>query len=248
MTPRVLTVAGSDSSGGAGIQQDLKTFDALGVWGLSAVTSVTAQDSRGVRARHDLSPDVVAAQIEAATSDGGIDAAKTGMLGSAATVEAVARTLGAIPRLVVDPVIAASAGGRLLDDDGIDAVRSLLIPLAAIVTPNADEAGVLTGIDTYDRDSQRAAAGAMLKLGCGAVVITGGHLPGRDVVDLYADADGEAEILGGRVEVADTHGTGCMFSAALAAHLARGTGGLDAARAARAFVERALRARPGGTR
>ncbi len=245
--PRVLTIAGSDSSGGAGIQQDLKVFHALGVWGLTAVTSVTAQTPEHITARADVSPEVVAAQIAAATRDG-IDAAKTGMLGTRAIVEAVAHELGELrPPLVVDPVLASSSGRPLLDDDGLNALRTELFPLADCVTPNAREAEALTGIGVDNLAGQRTAARHLLDLGVGSAIVTGGHVEGKDVIDVLAWPGGMVEIRGSRVAGGGAHGTGCTYSAAVVALLALGHGIEDAATRAQRMVEEGLRKRePGG--
>lgn len=242
MTARALTIAGSDSGGGAGIQQDLKTFQALGVWGSCAVTSVTAQNSSGVQARYDLPPDVVAAQIRSVMTDIGADAAKTGMLGSAAIVEAVARAVAdhSIAPLVVDPVTVASSGVALLDDDALAALRDALVPRATVLTPNAAEATALTTIDVCDLASMREAAADLHRLGASAVVITGGDLGGPESVDLFYDGEEFIELRAPRVVSGATHGTGCMFSASLAAGLARGLGVLDAVREAKAFTARGI--------
>ncbi len=237
----VLTIAGSDPGGGAGIQQDLKTFAALGVWGLSAVTTVTVQDSLGVHDRFDLPPSVVAAQIAVALADAGAAAAKTGVLPSAAIVDAVADSLAAHPLpLVVDPVMVASTGQPLVEEGAIDAMRARLLPLATIATPNAAEVAALTGIEVVDRRSQRDAAVALLASGCRAVVVTGGHLPGDAVVDLFADAGGETEFSALRIPGPTTHGTGCVFSAAVAAFLALGRPALEAARSAGEITARSI--------
>jgi hydroxymethylpyrimidine/phosphomethylpyrimidine kinase len=241
---RVLTIAGSDSGGGAGIQQDVKAFARLGVWGLSAVTSVTAQDATNVRRRHDLPEDVVDAQIRAA-AELGIDAAKTGMLASAAIARAVADAVAdcRIPNLVVDPVIASSGGDPLLDDGGVEALRSRLLPLAAAVTPNAPEASLLTGVSISDVRSQRAAARELVALGAMAAVVTGGHLDGPTIVDVVVAGDRIEEMETPRL-VGDVHGTGCLHSAALAVGLAKGldifAAAHEAQRVVRAGIENAV--------
>ena len=241
--PTALTIAGSDPSGGAGLQADLKTLAALGVYGVSAVSAVTAQNTTGVSAVMILPADLVTAQIEAVSTDIAIHAVKTGMLGSGAVVEAVAaavRTLG-LPSLVVDPVLASSTGQRLLDDDGITALRAVLLPLARVVTPNIPEAEVLSGIRiATDADCRRAAQRIHETSGA-AVIVTGGHGTGDTVVDLFFDGHTFAESRTPRVESRHTHGTGCTFAAAIAAGLALGHPLADTARAAQAYVAGAIR-------
>ncbi len=242
--PSALTIAGSDSGGGAGIQADLKTFQALGVYGMSAITALTAQNTVGVRAIVETPPGLVAAQIDAVVDDIGVDGVKTGMLASAAIIDAVADRLrhwrlGAI--LVVDPVMVAKSGDRLLREDAVRALRERLLPLAAVVTPNLPEAEVLVGRALRDEADIRAAAHEILALGPRAVVLKGGHLPG-DATDLFVDRDGrEVRLEARRIETRATHGTGCTFSAAIAARLALGDEVLDAVRAAKAYLTEALR-------
>jgi len=233
--PRILTIAGSDSSGGAGIQQDLKTIASLGGWGVTAITSVTAQSNDAVTQRFDLPPDIVVAQLRAVAAE--VDAAKTGMLGTAAIVSAVAAVLKelAVPNLVVDPVFAASSGATLLDAEAIDVLLVELVPLAAVITPNAHEAEALTGIAVTDTASQRDAAEALVAKGAAAAVVTGGHVAGDAAIDVIATAKRVDEISAPRLE-GDAHGTGCMFSAALAVGLARGLSVVEAARAAKEVV------------
>ncbi|MEA2596253.1 MAG: hydroxymethylpyrimidine/phosphomethylpyrimidine kinase [Thermomicrobiales bacterium] len=240
--PKALTVAGSDSGGGAGIQADLKTFAALGVYGTSALTAVTAQNTQEVLAIAEVPEEVVAAQIDGVLEDIGTDAAKTGMLSGASIIAIVADRLEAwgVTNLVVDPVMVAKSGDRLLQLDAIETLRSTLLPLALVVTPNLPEAEVLSGLTIHTEEDARQAAAAIAALGPRFVVIKGGHrldapidivYDGRDYVDLPAD----------RVETTNTHGTGCTFSAAIAAHLARGLGPMDAIAAAKKFVTAALR-------
>ena len=224
-----LTIAGVDSSGGAGIVADLKTFEAHGVWGTCAVVAVTAQDTAGIHAVETVSPDLVRAQILAVGRDLGVAAVKTGMLATAAHVEAVADALEELgrPPLVVDPVLASTSGTQLLD--GVDALRDRLLPLATVVTPNRAEAHALTGLD----DPEAAAAA----LGVPVVMVTGSETA-RDLV-----WDGQARWLESTpIEVTHTHGTGCVLSAAIAAELARGMDPADACVAAKAFVTGAIRA------
>jgi len=240
--PRALTVAGSDSGGGAGIQADLKTFSAFGVYGTSAITAVTAQNTLGVRAIHEVPPQVVAAQIDAVLEDIGADAVKTGMLSSAAIIEAVADRLRAhsVTALVVDPVMVAKSGDVLLRPEAVQALLQLILPMAAVVTPNAPEAGVLSGIEVSDAESAREAARRIHALGAAIVIVKGGHLDGDRSDDLYFDG-GDFEVLSGRrIVTPHTHGTGCTFSAAIAAGLALGLAPLAAAREARAFLQGAI--------
>ena len=238
-----LTIAGSDSGGGAGLEADLKTFTALGVHGLVAVTSVTAQNTVAVTARHDIPPGVVAEQIRAVADDIGVDAAKTGMLGSRAIVEAVASVLKSYDfPLVVDPVMIAKSGARLLDPDAEEALKKLLIPRATVVTPNRFEAEELTGmrIRSID-DARRAARFIVEELGAGAAVVKGGHLGGDYSVDvLYYDGV-YREYRAERISGGCTHGTGCCFSAAIAAMLAKGFSVPEAVAAAKRVVTEAIR-------
>lgn len=240
--PRALTIAGSDSGGGAGIQADLKTFAAFGVYGASAVTAVTAQNTLGVQAIHEVPADVVAAQIDAVLSDIGADAVKTGMLSSTAIIEAVADRLRAygITRLVVDPVMVAKSGDRLLREDAVAALRELLLPLAAVVTPNAPEASVFAGLDVVDERAAREAARRIQALGPRLVIVKGGHLGGERSEDIAFDGTTFEVLSAPRIDTLHTHGTGCTFSAAIAAGLARGQSPLDAARAAKAFLHGAI--------
>jgi hydroxymethylpyrimidine/phosphomethylpyrimidine kinase len=248
--PVALTIAGSDSSGGAGIVADLKTFEAHGVWGTVALTAVTAQNTLGVQAVEALTPEIVRAQISSVVADLGVDAAKTGMLASAAIVESVAMTvaqLGVAP-LVVDPVMVATSGGRLLDPDALAAVRELLLPLATVVTPNLAEAAALTGLDVADRAGMERAARALADMGPQVVLVKGGHLGGDTSPDCLLVAGGEpvwleaARLAVGGGARGEVHGSGCVLSAALCAELARGMDPADACVAAKRFVERAIEA------
>jgi hydroxymethylpyrimidine/phosphomethylpyrimidine kinase len=240
--PRALTIAGSDSGGGAGIQADLKTFAALGVYGASAITAITAQNTVGVRAIHEIPVDVIVAQIDAVLDDIGADAAKTGMLSSAPIIEAVADRLRAhgVHQLVVDPVMVAKSGDRLLREDAVKALRELLLPLAAVITPNAPEATVLSGVEVVDLATAREAARRIADLGPRMVIVKGGHLEGERSEDLVWDGGRFDVLTGPRVATRHTHGTGCTFSAAIAAYLARGLAPLDAAREARAYLQGAI--------
>lgn len=243
MAPVVLSIAGSDPSGGAGLQADLKTFHAFGVYGAAVVTSVTVQNTAGVRDRHDVPAAVVAAQLDAVLDDLAVAAAKTGLLPDAGVVDAVATCLAARPRapLVVDPVLVATSGDALADPGALAAIRTRLLPLATVVTPNLAEAEALAGGPVRSRVAMREAAAAIVRLGAAAAFVTGGHLDGP-ACDVLATADAVHELEGARVAGGPTHGTGCTLSAALAAELARGTPLLDAARAAKAYVARALAA------
>jgi hydroxymethylpyrimidine/phosphomethylpyrimidine kinase len=241
--PTALTIAGSDSGGGAGVQADLKTFFALGCHGMSAITALTAQNTVAVTGIHEVPPEFVIAQIDAVASDIGVDAAKTGMLGSAAVVDAVAQAVEAheLDKLVVDPVMVAKSGDRLLADDAVDAVRRRLLPLAQVVTPNLYEAGLLLGERIASVDDMRAAARRLHGLGPAAVVVKGGHAGGDRAVDVFFDGDELVELAGPRYATEDTHGTGCTLAAAIAARLAWGDQAPAAVRAAKEFVSGAIR-------
>jgi hydroxymethylpyrimidine/phosphomethylpyrimidine kinase len=241
--PRALTIAGSDSGGGAGIQADLKTFSALGVFGMTAITAVTVQNTKGVSSFEEISPTTVAGQIRAVAGDIGVEAAMTGMLASAGIVEAVAEAVGEtrLPNLVVDPVFVSKHGHPLLADDAVGALIRLILPLATLVTPNLSEAGGLAGLDVDTREDMRRAAGAILNLGSRAVLVKGGHLEGDRAADLFADGAVEEWIDAERIDTPHTHGTGCTLSAAITAHLARGASLADAVRAGKAFVTEAIR-------
>jgi len=240
-----LTIAGSDSGGGAGIQADLKTFAAFGVYGTSAITALTAQNTVAVSGVHLTPAAFVTAQIDAVVTDLGCDAVKTGMLGTAAIVAVVAAAIGrhGLPNVVVDPVMVAKSGDHLLAPDAVDAVRRTLLPLARVVTPNVPEATALTGLAIRTVDDAVTAALAIRAMGAAAVVVKGGHLDRRDIVDVLVDATGTAiEVHGPRVSGANTHGTGCTFASAIAARLALGDDVEAAVRAAQAYVREAMRA------
>jgi hydroxymethylpyrimidine/phosphomethylpyrimidine kinase len=242
-----LTIAGSDSGGGAGIQADLKTFAAHGVYGTSAITAVTAQNTRGVSGWEPVSPALVVAQIDAVVSDIGADAVKTGMLANAAIVEAVAGALGrlALPFLVVDPVMIAKGGDRLLEQAAVEAIGTRLLPLAHVVTPNIPEAEELAGMRITSLDDMRTAARRILALGPRVVLVKGGHLDGDESVDV-ACMEGEfVEFRGERFDTVHTHGTGCTLASAIAANLALGHEVREAIGRARAYVEGAIRHAPG---
>ncbi|MEX2276043.1 MAG: bifunctional hydroxymethylpyrimidine kinase/phosphomethylpyrimidine kinase [Actinomycetota bacterium] len=241
--PRVLTIAGSDSGGGAGIQADLKTFAALGAFGMSAVTAVTVQNTKGVSGYETLSPTLVADQIRSVATDIGVDAAKTGMLASAAIVRSVADAVREthVPNLVVDPVFMSKHGHALLDEDAVQRLRAELFPLAVLVTPNLPEASGVLGWRVEDRGDMQRAAADLLDSGVPAVLIKGGHLQEGSAADLFADGDREAWLESERIDTPHTHGTGCTLSAAIAAHLARGTGLFESVRAGKGFVTEAIR-------
>jgi hydroxymethylpyrimidine/phosphomethylpyrimidine kinase len=241
--PRALTVAGSDSGGGAGIQADLKTFAVLGVWGLSAVTSVTVQNTQGVTGVSDVPADIVGAQIRSVVADIGVNAAKTGMLSSAEIIEAVADAVeeAAVPNLVVDPVFVSKHGDPLLREDAVDVLAKRVIPLATLVTPNLPEAATLAGFNVGSREQMQDAAGAILDLGARAVLVKGGHLEDGRADDLFAQGDRVEWIQGERIDTSHTHGTGCVLSAAIAAYLAGGSELEDAVRAGKVFVTEAIR-------
>jgi hydroxymethylpyrimidine/phosphomethylpyrimidine kinase len=242
--PRALSVAGSDSGGGAGIQADLKTFSALGVFGMTAVTAVTVQNTQGVSGFEALSPAVVGDQIRAVATDIGVDAAKTGMLANAGIVEAAAEALAEtrVPNLVVDPVFVSKHGDALLAEDAVASLKERILPLATLVTPNLAEAAGLTGFSVETTEGMERAAHAILALGPGAVLVKGGHLPvADDAVDLFADGTHEVWITAPRIDTVHTHGTGCTLSAAIAGFLASGLDLEDAVRAGKAFVSEAIR-------
>ncbi len=245
--PVALTIAGSDSGGGAGIQADLKTFEAFGVFGTSAVTAVTAQNTVGVHAVHVLPPELVDRQIRVVCEDLHPAACKSGMLADAPTIEAVARSLSAvaIPHYVLDPVMVASSGAPLLRPDAIDVLRESLMPIASLVTPNLDEAALLTGKDVSDESGMRQAAESLVDAGCRAVLIKGGHLDGAEVVDLLYDGANWREWRAAKLAAGDAHGTGCTLSAAIAAGLAMGRPLGDAVDRALAYTRRALANAPG---
>lgn len=241
-----LTIAGSDSGGGAGIQADLRTFTAIGVYGTSAITAVTAQNTLGVTAVLALPPDLVVAQIDAVVADLGADAVKIGMLANAAIAAAVADALARhrLSPVVLDPVMVAKGGASLIDEAAVAVLRSRLFPLATVVTANIPEAEALTGITVTDIAGARRAASAMVGAGARAAIVKGGHLSG-DAVDVLFDGAAFTEFSHMRIATVHTHGTGCTFASAIAAHLALGSSLLDAVGAAKAYVTRAIEHAPG---
>ncbi|WP_068785410.1 bifunctional hydroxymethylpyrimidine kinase/phosphomethylpyrimidine kinase [Paenibacillus phocaensis] len=241
---RALTIAGSDSGGGAGIQADLKTFQELDVYGMSAITAVTVQNTLGVSNVYPLPPRATAEQIEAVGSDLGVDALKTGMLFSAEIIEAVAAQIRAFgwTQVVVDPVMVAKGGASLLQPEAVRALQENLLPLANIVTPNLPEAEVLSGLSIRSMEDRREAAKRICAYGARQVVIKGGHdaETGERLIDVYYDGSAFTELAGRRIPTRHTHGTGCTFSAALTAELAKGKPALEAVRIARAFIQAAI--------
>jgi hydroxymethylpyrimidine/phosphomethylpyrimidine kinase len=243
--PVALTIAGSDSGGGAGVQADLRTFAALGVFGTSAITAVTAQNTSEVRRVVPMTADVVAAQVHAVLDDLPVAATKTGMLASAATVACVAAIAraGRLANLVVDPVLVSSSGAALLEADAIATYCRELVPVAAVLTPNRQEAGVLLGQEIRTLADQQAAARELARLGPARVVVKGGHPvddAGGEAVDVVSDGERVWELRAPWVETANTHGSGCTFAAAIVSGLARGCDVDDAIAAAKTFVHRAI--------
>jgi hydroxymethylpyrimidine/phosphomethylpyrimidine kinase len=245
MTAIALTIAGSDSSGGAGIQTDLKTFAALGVYGASAITALTAQNTQGVEAVLVVPPDFVARQIKVVARDLNIGAVKIGMLATGEIIEAVAAALETLPGIpvVLDPVMVAASGDILLDEDAIDTLRTVLLPRATLVTPNLPEAAKLLGGDeARDERAMSDQAAALRRLGAKAVLIKGGHAEGAEAIDTLVDDEGELRLAAPRVPTNNTHGTGCTLSSAIAAELAKGASLREAAARAKAYVSAAIAA------
>jgi len=245
--PTALTIAGSDSGGGAGIQADLKTFAACGVYGTSAITAVTAQNTLGVTAWEPVSTELVIAQIEAVAGDIPPAAVKTGMLATAAIVEAVSAAIEGLdlPNLVVDPVMVAKGGDRLLRDDAVAAMKTHLFRLAEVLTPNIPEAEALTGMRITSVDDMLAAARRIREMGPRVVIVKGGHAASHESVDVVCLPHAEFELRGPRIATVHTHGTGCTFASAIAAHLALGRPLEEAIREARTYLEGAIRHAPG---
>jgi hydroxymethylpyrimidine/phosphomethylpyrimidine kinase len=242
--PTALTIAGSDSGGGAGLQADLKAFQAHGVFGLSVVTAVTAQNTRAVTAAYDLPPALVTAQLDTVADDIRIDVVKTGMLSSAPIIEAVAEGLlrHGLGPVVVDPVMISKSGYALLRPDAVAALKARMLPLARLVTPNAHEAAALAGFPVETLDDARRAAGAVRALGPQAVLVKGGHLEGEaDAVDVLVDEAGEVLFRAERIETRHTHGTGCTYASAVAANLAKGYALREAVGRAKRYLTEAIR-------
>jgi hydroxymethylpyrimidine/phosphomethylpyrimidine kinase len=245
MTSIALTIAGSDSSGGAGIQADLKTFSALGVYGASAITALTAQNTRGVEAVQVLPPDFVLAQIGAVARDLKVGAIKIGMLATSGVIEAVAEGLKAFAGVpvVLDPVMVAASGDVLLDEEAVATLRSVLLPRATLITPNLPEAARLLGAPAARNERDMGEQARRLReIGANSVLIKGGHAEGPKAVDLYADAEGEMRLEAPRVQTNNTHGTGCTLSSAIAAELAKGASLREAVTEAKAYVTASIAA------
>jgi hydroxymethylpyrimidine/phosphomethylpyrimidine kinase len=245
---RVLIVAGSDSGGGAGIQADIKTVTMLDAYAATAITALTAQNTKGVFGILPVSPDFIRQQIEVVLDDIGADAIKTGMLHDAAVIETVAAVLAeraAEVPLVVDPVMVAKGGARLIDPDALEALKRLLIVRAEVLTPNLPEAEILSGRTIGTPAEMRAAGETLLSLGCRAVLVKGGHLPGETLSDVLVTAAGSRVWESLRVPTRHTHGTGCTLASAIAAGLAQGLDTEDAVERARAYVQRAIAGAPG---
>ncbi len=242
--PKALTIAGSDSGAGAGIQADLKTFAAFGVYGASVITAVTAQNTLGVTAVQEIARDVIAAQIDAVMSDIGADAVKTGMLSSAGIIVTVAEGVErhGVRDLVVDPVMVAASGDRLLREDAVETLIERLLPLALVVTPNVPEAEVLAGLSITSMADMHDAARAIADAGARNVIVKGGHMVGDQSIDLLFDGSSFEEFRADRIDTTNTHGTGCTFSSAIASGLALGEGVHDAVAGAKRYVTEAIRA------
>ncbi|MGQ9631577.1 MAG: bifunctional hydroxymethylpyrimidine kinase/phosphomethylpyrimidine kinase [bacterium] len=242
---RALTIAGSDSGGGAGIQADLKAFSALGVFGMSAITALTAQNTLGVQGIVEIEPSFVGQQIDSVVADIGVDAVKIGMLASEGIVAVVARKIREhnLPNVVLDPVMVAKSGDPLLRPEARDALKSLLLPLAYVVTPNLHEAEVLAEMKISRREDAREAARKIRELGARNVVVKGGHLPG-EAVDLFYDGENFVEYKAPRLDTPNTHGTGCTFSSAIAAELAKGAGVREAVGRAKEYIAAAIKHSP----
>jgi len=244
--PRILIIAGSDPSGGAGVQGDIKTVSALGGYAMAAITALTVQNTRGVFAVHGVPAKIVAAQAQACIEDIGVDAVKIGMLGEAATVEAVADLLRTVSApIVLDPVLAATSGDSLAADGVREAIIERLLPLAEVVTPNAPEAAALAGRPVETEDDLAAAGRLLLKEGANAALMKGGHFSGDEATDLLITPTNEMTFSGPRIETRHTHGTGCALASAIATELGRGTPLAEAVQLAGRYVRRAIETAPG---
>jgi hydroxymethylpyrimidine/phosphomethylpyrimidine kinase len=244
---RVLVIAGSDSGGGAGIQADIKTLSALGVYAATAITAITVQNTLGVTGIHVVPPQIVAGQITAVMQDIGADCIKIGMLGNEETIHAVADALAAcaadIP-LVLDPVMVAKGGAHLLEDAAVSALKARLLPRATVLTPNIPEAETLTGAPLRDLDAMARTGEALLAMGCGAVYMKGGHMDGAQVRDMLVTAEDETVFEAPRIDTPHTHGTGCTLASAIAAGLAQGMALIDASARAHDYVRAAIERAP----
>jgi hydroxymethylpyrimidine/phosphomethylpyrimidine kinase len=243
--PRLLSIAGSDSGGGAGIQADIKTFSALGCFGMTAITALTAQNTTGVRAIHGVPPAMLVQQIDAVVEDIGVDAVKIGMLHSSEVVSAVAQAIRRhhLKRVVFDPVMVATSGAVLIDDAAIKVLVEQLFPCADVITPNLDEAALLVGRPLHTEADMESAAAQLLSMGARAVLVKGGHLQGEVVADLLAHEDGTRTWMrDARIHTPNTHGTGCTLSSAIAAFLASGQVLPEAVQSARSYIRGALQA------
>ncbi len=246
---RVLSIAGSDSSGGAGIQADIKAVTALGGYASTAITAITVQNTKGVSAVHPVPTDIVAGQIEAVLTDVGADAIKTGMLATAEVIETVIKALDEhgdpIIPLVVDPVMVATSGDRLIDEAAVEAVRDRLLPRATLITPNVPEAEALTGGRIEDMESQQAAAEMLLEMGARAALVKGGHMEGDIIIDVLATRNGVRLFTRPRIRTRQTHGTGCTLASAIAALLAQGLPMDRAVEEAGDYLHEAIQRAPG---
>lgn len=242
--PVVLTIAGSDSSGGAGIQADLKTFSALGVYGTSVITAVTAQNTQGVRGIQAISPEIVKGQIDAIWEDLTIDAVKIGMLHNKETIGLVANALKQwySPIVILDPVMFSTSGSKLIADDAIEALIDKLFPCATLLTPNINEATFLTGVSIQNEKEMEKAGQMLLDKGCQAVLMKGGHLPENKMTDLLLTTNNAPlQLTSSKVSTTNTHGTGCTFSSAIAAYMALGINLQEAVRSAKTYITSAIR-------
>ncbi len=246
MKGRVLIIAGSDPSGGAGIQADIKTVTALGAYAATAITAITVQNTHGVSAVHGVSPDIVAAQIDAVMNDIGADAIKIGMIGDLATAQTIEAALKAYDNVpvVLDPVLAATSGDALAKDGVATFIRTSLAPLAAVMTPNKDEAEALTGLSIRDRAGMERAGQEFLSMGAAAALVKGGHMPDEIVEDVLVTSEGVCLVANPRLKTTSTHGTGCTLASAVATGLAQGMALEKAVERAIAYVQQAIKTAP----
>ncbi|MEW6656156.1 MAG: bifunctional hydroxymethylpyrimidine kinase/phosphomethylpyrimidine kinase [Aquificota bacterium] len=242
MTPRALTIAGSDSGGGAGIQADLKTFTALGVYGMSAITSITVQNTVGVYEVLDLPPQIVYDQIRVVAEDIGVDACKTGMLSNEEIIRVVAKAIREfkLEKFVLDPVMRAKSGDTLLKESSKEALIKELIPLALVITPNIPEAEELCGFEIKGLEDMERACKKIYSLGCSAVVLKGGHMQYEDMIDIFYDGKSFEYLKGKWVKTKNTHGTGCTFSSAITSYLAKGYNLIDSVKKAKEYIQGAI--------